>query len=305
MLGIGEGRTQKANLIEGDSELREYLALAAPAAHHTPTPTNVLRTSHNAIPNSRSPKAAEAVYFASVFTSVSAEPFLFDSHPNRNHARQKKGTFQLPQLTPVSFSLTDGTNIPPPPDSPIEEKPPPPVPTKQTAPEPQTQTQTQAQNGANGGGDYVGRGRTNGNTNSSDVPPLSPASARRPSSIRKFLSRKSLNAHYTNGNASRDDLTSMGRPDSPASFMTNVTASGSGKKGSWFKRLGGSGGGGGGGNRTSVVYETPPRVESVVPEKKKMGPPPPKLPELSKLKAKIPEDDEGSLGADEMFKNIK
>jgi len=95
----------------------------------------------------------------------------------------------------------------------------------------------------------------------------------------------------------------MGRPDSPASFMTNATASGSGKKGSWFKRLGG---GGGGGNRTSVVYETPPpRLESVVPEKKKMGPPPPKLPELSKLKAKIPEDDEGSLGADEMFKNIK
>lgn len=85
--------------------------------------------------------------------------------------------------------------------------------------------------------------------------------------------------------------------------MTNVTASGSGKKGSWFKRLGS--GVGGGGNRTSVVYETPPpRVENVVPEKK-MGPPPPKLPELSKLRAKIPEDDGGSLGADEMFKNIK
>jgi len=83
--------------------------------------------------------------------------------------------------------------------------------------------------------------------------------------------------------------------------MTNVTAgTGTGKKsGSWFKRLGGSGGG----NRASVVYEAPPppRVE----EKKPMGPPPPKLPELSKLKAKIPEDDEGSLGAEELFKNIK
>jgi len=100
----------------------------------------------------------------------------------------------------------------------------------------------------------------------------------------------------------------MGRPDSPASFMTSVTTSGNGKKGSWFKRLGSGGGGGGGGkgNRTSVVYETPPpRVENVAPEKKKMGPPPPKLPELSKLRAKIPEDDGGSLGADEMFKNIK
>jgi hypothetical protein len=199
------------------------------------------------------------------------------------------GRFQLPQLTPVSFSLTDGTNIPPPPDSPIEEKPPPPPAKPEvTTPPPQTQTQTQA-NGA----DYDGRGRTYG----TDVPPLSPASTRRPSSIRKFLSRKSLNAHYTNGNASRDDLMSMGRPDSPASFMTNVTGGTGKKSGGWFKRLGGSSGG----NRASVLYETPARVEA----KKPMGPPPPKLPELSKLRAKIPEDDEGSLGADEMFKNIK
>jgi hypothetical protein len=45
-----------------------------------------------------------------------------------------------------------------------------------------------------------------------------------------------------------------------------------------------------------VVYE-----DKKVP----MGPPPPKLPELNQLKAKIPEDDEGSLGADDIFKNIK
>ncbi|TVY21538.1 hypothetical protein LARI1_G000495 [Lachnellula arida] len=246
-----------------------------------------------------------------------ASGFFFPDRPEQKQKKArtatmpaKKGSFQLPQLTPVSFSLTDGTNIPPPPDSPIEEKPPPPVPTKKITPPPQTQTQTQTptqtQNGSNGAGaENVERGRTNGNPNSLDVPPLSPASTRRPSSIRKFLSRKSLNAHYANGNASRDDLTGMGRPDSPASFMTSVTAPGSGKKGSWFKRLG-SGGGGGAGNRTSVVYEAPPPiVENVVPERKKMGPPPPKLPELSKLRAKIPEDDEGSLGADEMFKNIK
>jgi hypothetical protein len=46
-----------------------------------------------------------------------------------------------------------------------------------------------------------------------------------------------------------------------------------------------------------VVYEE----KKVVP----MGPPPPKLPELNQLKAKIPEDDEGSLGAEDIFKNIK
>ena len=66
--------------------------------------------------------------------------------------------------------------------------------------------------------------------------------------------------------------------------------------GSWFRRLGGTGGG----NRTSVVYENS-RPEEKVP----MGPPPPKLPELNQLKAKIPDDDEGSLGGGDMFKNIK
>lgn len=50
-----------------------------------------------------------------------------------------------------------------------------------------------------------------------------------------------------------------------------------------------------------MIYET--GKKPVVPEKK--GPPPPKLPELNQLKAKIQDNDEGSLGADDMFKNIK
>lgn len=67
------------------------------------------------------------------------------------------------------------------------------------------------------------------------------------------------------------------------------------KSGSWFSKLGG-----GSGKRTSVVYENP--APEVV---KHMGPPPPKLPELNQLKAKIADDDEGSLGGGEMFKNIR
>ncbi|TVY54834.1 hypothetical protein LSUE1_G010247 [Lachnellula suecica] len=207
------------------------------------------------------------------------------------------GRFQLPKLTPVNFSLTDGTDIPPPlPESPIEEQHPAPTAT----PAQQTNTSTST----NGGGGYAqGQAQAHrGQTASTDAPPLSPASTTRPSSIRRFLSRKSLNANYTNGtnhNDSQDDLTSM-RPDSPASFMTNGTGAGrpglKGKKsGSWFRRLGNSGG-----NRTSVVYEAP-RAE----ENKKMGPPPPKLPELNQLKAKVQDNDPGSLGADDMFKNIK
>jgi hypothetical protein len=47
------------------------------------------------------------------------------------------------------------------------------------------------------------------------------------------------------------------------------------------------------------VYE-----ESPV-EKNAKGPPPPKLPELNQLKAKVGNNEEGSLGGEDMFKNIK
>lgn len=81
------------------------------------------------------------------------------------------------------------------------------------------------------------------------------------------------------------------RPESSLSFVSGRPGL-INKSGSWFRRLGSSGAG----NRTSVVYE-----DKKVP----IGPPPPKLPELNQLKAKIPEDDEGSLGGEDMFKNIK
>lgn len=91
---------------------------------------------------------------------------------------------------------------------------------------------------------------------------------------------------------STDDL---GRPDSPASFMTNVTTAtstgGRSKSRSWFKRLGSSKG---------VEEERRPvQEERRVVEKRTMGPPPPKLPEL---KAGIPEE---GMGAEDMFRDIK
>jgi hypothetical protein len=82
----------------------------------------------------------------------------------------------------------------------------------------------------------------------------------------------------------------MDRPESSLSFVDGRPGLRTKRSGSWFKRLGS-------GNRSSVVYEE----KKVVP----MGPPPPKLPELNQLKAKIPEDDEGSLGAEDIFKSIK
>jgi len=73
------------------------------------------------------------------------------------------------------------------------------------------------------------------------------------------------------------------------------------KSGSWFKRLGSSNGG----KRTSIIYEDKKAAAPAPAPPVKKGPPPPKLPELNQLKAKIADNDEGSLGADDMFKNIK
>jgi hypothetical protein len=127
------------------------------------------------------------------------------------------GRFQLPQLTPVNYSLTDGTDIPPPPDSPVEEKPPPPALNLESDNSAQaTNGQSLAPNNANGV--YEGRGRTT----SHDQPPMSPASSKRASSIRRFLSRKSLYSSYSNGidhNGSREDVTMMDRPESSLSFV--------------------------------------------------------------------------------------
>ncbi|KAE9365320.1 hypothetical protein N431DRAFT_430828 [Stipitochalara longipes BDJ] len=201
------------------------------------------------------------------------------------------GRFQLPQLTPITYSLTEGTNIPPPPDSPVEEKPlfPAAKPEVAAVSVPATNGQSLAPNNSNGV--YDGRGRTS----SHDQPPMSPASSKRPSSIRRFLSRKSLYSSYSNGdhNGSQEDVTMIDRPESSLSFVDGSPGLRTKKSGSWFRRLGS----GSSGNRSSMVYEE----KKVVP----MGPPPPKLPELNQLKAKIPEDDEGSLGAEDIFKNIK
>jgi hypothetical protein len=200
------------------------------------------------------------------------------------------GRFELPSITPVNYSLTDGTNIPPPPDSPIEEAPPP-----APKPEPAGLTLSPENAATNANGFYDGRGRTS----AADKPPLSPASTKRPSSIRRFLSRKSLNANYTNGtnhNGSQEELAGIERPESSLSFASGRPSLIKKTSGSWFRRLGGTGGG----NRTSVVYEN-----NMLEEKVPMGPPPPKLPELNQLKAKIADDDEGSLGGGDMFKNIK
>ena len=204
--------------------------------------------------------------------------------------------FELPVLAPLA-SLTAGTDIPPPPESPIEENAP------ATIPKPEAENLSVVAMSAlvngqttNGTNEYTGRGRTNGPT------PTSPVSPTRPSSIRRFLSRKSLNQHYTDGtntNPSQENLNSeAARPESPSAFSTTTKGS-KRRSGSWFRRFVT------GGNsdepehkrtRTSIVYE---EKENTPKE-----PPPPTLPELGQLKAKV-DGDAVSLGGGEMFKNIK
>ena len=56
---------------------------------------------------------------------------------------------------------------------------------------------------------------------------------------------------------------------------------------------------------SSRLSETPSSAPKVARMSEiSMGPPPPKLPELNQLKAKVPEN-EGSLGGEDMFKNIR
>jgi len=212
------------------------------------------------------------------------------------NGKPNDGRFQL-SLAPVNYSLTDGTDIPPPQASPIEEKPP------AAAAKPDHINTTAS---APTSTDATGGAATNGNgartaIAANDVP----TSPTRPSSIRRFLSRKSLNTNYNNGTihngaASQEDLT---RPETSGSLATTNGGSRPGglakqKSGGWFRKLTGSSGG----NRNSVLVVM---EEKQPPKEIKKGPPPPKLPELNQLKAKIPEDDEGSLGGEDMFKNIQ
>ncbi|KAH8816808.1 hypothetical protein F5884DRAFT_235297 [Xylogone sp. PMI_703] len=204
---------------------------------------------------------------------------------------KSKGRYELPVLTPVNFSLTDGTDIPPPPESPIKETAPA-LPKIETTEEPSTPIIEEHPVATPTNGTFNNRGRLG-----SVDGPLSPASSKRASSIRRFLSRKSLNSNYDDANSSSENLSAGGfqRPESAMSFASAKPSLTRKKSGSWFKRLGG--------NRSSVVFEDESFIEKKAPIQK--GPPPPKLPELNQLKAKLDDNDEGSLGGEELFKNIK
>ncbi|PHH60905.1 hypothetical protein CDD81_1066 [Ophiocordyceps australis] len=222
--------------------------------------------------------------------------------------------FELPALDLNFGSITDGTNIPPPPASPVQKVPTPPqtppaddkkksVKAAEAAAEaaavadvaaaPATSTDAEAEPDK----PDVPASPPNGNhtvvKQPLHQPPLSPAASGRQASIRQLFRRNMLNGSFAEGrlmSMGSASLANMARPDSrgTASIMEDRKSR---RNSGWFRRLRG-----GESRRSSLIFEDIP--EPPVPVKP-AGPPPPMIPELVDL-----EKDEGSLGRD-LFKNIK
>ncbi|UNI24122.1 hypothetical protein JDV02_009897 [Purpureocillium takamizusanense] len=224
-----------------------------------------------------------------------------------NGASQTK--FELPALNLDFGSITDGTNIPPPPASPLQEVPTPPQTPPADKKEPAvaaaataTAAKAAAPNGtANGGSDKPiastpPNGNLAGTKRPADEPPLSPAGSGRQGSLRRLFSRNMLNASYTEGRSpltANGSVTNLPRPESRGASSI-VDDRKSKRSSGWFRRLRG-----GDSKRSSLIFEDASTTTTAPSPKKPSGPPPPMIPELADL-----EKDDGGLGHD-MFKNIK
>jgi hypothetical protein len=206
------------------------------------------------------------------------------------------GKYKPLTLTPINFSLTEGTSIPAPPDSPPE-TPRPPTPGKgplSSHPTPQSAVFPHNGDATNGNGESA-VGEDLHQPRSSDVASstLSPASPqRRPSSVRKFLGLRSV--------PSNDSMRSD-RPGSPATINSQAPTLTRRKSSSWFgkKKTVGTVPEGNENTRPTPSART---VSQPAPQPtKKKGPPPPALPELKSFGVS---EDTLSMGGDDMFKNI-
>jgi hypothetical protein len=183
--------------------------------------------------------------------------------------------FELPALNLNFGSITDGTDIPPPPDSPVQKEPTPPQTpqkaTQDTDADPEAGAETNAKPAAPANGNGTGNGTAeapNANEGQQQAPAAAGIASPAPSSAQ--------------------------RPTSQGTTMSLVDDRAKSKRSSsWFKRLRG---GDSASRRASMLPES---TQAVMVPKTPSGPPPPMIPELTDLDK---EDD--SLGAD-LFKNIK
>ena len=224
-------------------------------------------------------------------------------------------------LAPINFSLTEGTSIPAPLDSPPD-TPRPPTPGKgplSSHPTPKSPISPQQVVGSPNGNASedpvapeppVTRGRTS-DAASGGLPPTSPGSqSRRPSSVRQFLGLRTLSS----GDSQHQDE----RPGSPATISSQPSLTRK-KSSSWF-----------GSKRKSSYFGSLPeeskntaaaaplsrtatngtmgtpapasRDPTTQTRPQKKGPPPPALPQLKSFGVN---EKTLSFDADDMFKNIK
>ncbi|KAF2632416.1 hypothetical protein BU25DRAFT_406948 [Macroventuria anomochaeta] len=225
-------------------------------------------------------------------------------------------------LAPINFSLTEGTSIPAPLDSPPD-TPRPPTPGKgplSSHPTPKSPIFPQHRVGSPNGKASedsaapeppVTRGRTS-DAASGGLSPTSPGSQnRRPSSVRQFLGLRTL--------PSKDSLQQDERPGSPATIGSQAPSLTRKKSSSWFgnKRKSSYFGSVPEGSEkaqaaplsrtaTNGAMGTPAPVSRIptaqTPPPKKKGPPPPALPQLNTFGVN---EKTLSFDADDMFKNIR
>ncbi|KAF3765135.1 hypothetical protein M406DRAFT_352079 [Cryphonectria parasitica EP155] len=198
-------------------------------------------------------------------------------------AKPATSKFQLPALDLKFGSLTEGTDIPPPLPSPIQEE----APELPKAAQPAVNSATHHPTIASNATQTTPEVQSNGLTRSAEQqPPASPTSTKAPPSIRL------------------DGAIPRPPSQSNASIATDKQSK---RSSGWFRRLRGSDSldirrssrifiSGDGPKPATPTTPTTPRFT---------GPPPPKIPEFKALGSKVDiSDDAGSLGSD-LFKDIK
>ncbi|TLD37484.1 hypothetical protein E2P81_ATG04296 [Venturia nashicola] len=237
-------------------------------------------------------------------------------------------------INPVDFSLTEGTNIPAPPDSPPQTPRPPtsdggPLTSHPTTPNgssrmpgafppspasgPVSETTLNSKLPASPQTTYP-NGNGNGNSNGYLSPAISPiVEKKRPSSVRRLLSLRSIRGEKDkhvkygtlNANGS-SDFNPSARPGSPYTIMSNESAISSvstqrKRNSAWF----GSSSKRKSGFFTGKIEEDALEHEGgAVQPPVRTGPPPPTLPEFQQFKS-LDGALDSNLGAEDMFKNIK
>lgn len=211
--------------------------------------------------------------------------------PGRNNGATNS-RFQLPALDLNFGNITDGTDIPPPPASPILKAA---TPAEKPNPPPKDQQKDSSKPTNGGTKSTAANGKIAGSKRPADEELHSLAASSRPGSLRRFFSRALLNNNFTEGQLSPSGSGNVadGRPASRSGVSLldgSVSKRGSG----FFRRLRSdqqlS-------KRSSLAFDSA-SATSNAPAKARPGLPPPKIPELRNL-----EKDSG-FGSD-LFKNIK